>query len=598
MVEKYEDGDDFSPEELKKLDAEQEEAARWARQWTLARQPELASAGPPSISTFAQRVMCFDWHQPIDFTYRPWWPRIYDSEHLEVHLGSDGKYLRPKRGTFLLCARQVEKSTWMGTSALSLMALVNNLCVLYVSSALDNAREFADERVENPIRNSPGYQRYLVKGLSNARFGKRFATNSRIVIRAVKMDANRVRGIPADVANIDEIQHVNGDFIPDVLASTKNSELPGGPIYRLAGTPLTHDNITAVTWNESTTQNVWMTRCGSCNHWNPPHFEQIGRYGMICSKCGRAINPLTGQWVRGVSDPHRLDSPKISYEGFHLSQVMQPYTVFHDPEAFETRWRRLVEDINSATYTQEKIQNELIGIPWASGNRPITQEELEACCHPDTYFERVVPDLVRKDPDWPVFMGVDWGEGNPGGSFTVAHLGWMHAHGGGAIPRVAYAKRYEGLEAHPDFVKKDLVNLINTNKVATVFVDARHGWGMVDYLWDNVPDGRQRVILVDYADSLQTLGVYNKKEMRMSVNRTRWMSRVFQMIKARRIILPSWAQYRSPFGADILNIFADRSPKRRQMIYSHARTDDCFHSLSYFVLAAMLHYMGEDLMNS
>lgn len=315
---------------------------------------------------------------------------------------------------------------------------------------------------------------------------------------------------------------------------------------------------------------------------------------MICEKCSRAINPLEGQWVRGISDPQALASPRISMEGFHLSQVMQPYTVFHRPQLFEDRWRTLINDIHSPMWSEAKIQNEIIGLPWDSGSKPVTMEEIEACCAEGLFLQRLLPAEIRNQPNWPVFAGVDWGEGNPGGSYSVVHLGWLNGKTAlSGKPMVGYAKRYEGPEAATDYIKKDLVDLFERNKVALAFVDARHGWGMMDYLWEKIPNGRNRIILVDYSDSIKTLGTVSVAEMRMTINRTRWMSRVFSMIKQGRIILPNWKQYQTPFGRDILNIFADRSPKRNQMVYKHSSTDDCFHSLSYLILAIMYYYGGE-----
>lgn len=574
---------EVSSEFIAELERQQEEAAKIARAREHAPPDALRSEVDVDLSLFVESSMCWAERRPIDFTYRPWLPRIYDSEHI---VGSDQE--RPRRRTLIKSARQCEKSTSLGNKMLGLSLLIPNVTALYVSSATMNAYEFADHRIDNTLRISPVLARMTDDSLLNNKFTKRFQNNSRIIIRAVHKDANRVRGIPGDVVDVDEIQDIDPDFLPVIEACTKNSYLPYGPILLASGTPLSYDNWIEQAWSKNSTQNVWLTRCSSCRHWNPPHPEQVGRWGMICSKCGSALDPLrNGQWVR-----MRTETEDVKWEGYHLSQVLMAYTRVFSTEMFESKWDEFYKDVHDPTSTEAQVKNELFGLSHDSGKKPITREQLIACCEPGLRMTRIAPEIIRMTPDWPVFAGIDWGEGTGEGGYTVVTLGYMNDD----VMEVFFTKRYTGPEAEPGFVKKDLVELLESNKVDLCVCDAGYGWGMIDYLWDHMRSGRRRVLPMRYAGNQSQIIALDDQAGQFKANRTRWMARVFSLLlKGRnKVRLPRWTEY-EPFGEDILNIFADRSPALKMMTYNHNGPDDSFHSLLYCLTGMLYHYtMLED----
>lgn len=544
---------------------------------------------PMPLSEFSQRAICYDVGARISFAYRPWLKRIYDIEHTQIRT-KDGELKPPRRKILMKCARQTEKSTQLGNKSLSLCALIPNFTMLYVSSGMLNTLEFGDERIDNPIRISPVLQRMLrqQKGMVDNKLTKRFANNSRVVLRAAGLNAKRVRGIPADGIAIDEIQDFLPELIPVITATSNNSDIDWGPLLYLSGTPLSFDNYIERVFSRDSTQGMWLTKCTRCNHWNEPGPQQVSKDGMCCSKCGKLLNPLLGRWVQMRS------SDDVSFEGFWLSRVMMPYTKIAKPEIFELKWRNFYEDVTNPNTSEAQIMNEHFGLSYDSGKKPITRDQLIAACDQSLSMHRYLPPRVVNDPDWPVFAGIDWGEGSEGGAYTVIHLGYMAEVEGRVSFEVFYAKRYEGPEAEPEFVKDDIAELLTANNVQLAFADTGHGWGMIDSVRERIEDGLNRVIGVSYSGTMSGVLHWDDKSNELRVHRTRWMSKIFNLLKRGEIRLPRWSEYSEPFGDDIQNISVDKSPKLRQMVYTHVGTDDSFHSLLLSKTAAMFYYQELD----
>lgn len=537
--------------------------------------------GAVPVSVFTQKNICYDMGEYVDYSRRPWMHRIMDSEYTRSRRGIRGNWEAP-RWTLLRSSRQIEKSSSMSFKLLSTSMLIPNITCLYVSSAGANTKEFADERVDNTIRISPRLHRFKSRGLSDTMALKRFANNSRIVLRSVYRDnASRVRGVPADVISIDEIQDVFPETFPVIFAAAKNSMLEYGSIRLLSGTPLTTDNYIDRVWKKESTQNLWLTKCEACGHWNPPGYEQIGRYGMICEKCGWGLNPLLGQWVRTGPE-------NAPYEGYHFSQVAMPYTAIDNTELFNRKWDELYNEVHSPNAIEAKVRNEILGESWDSGRKPITEGQLLSLCRPWLKMTDLPREDVLKDIHWPVFMGVDWGSGQDGTAYTVVTL--LYCDGSDFKPVVFYMHRFEGPEANPAYIKRRLAQLIQQCGVTLCFVDNGFGWDIIPELRNMITDGIRRIIPVHYTISQHESIVYSEKAHRFNVHRTRWMAKIFNIMIRGNIDLPCEQEFRYPFGQDILNIYKEETPTMRMATYGHTDTDDSFHSLLYALTAKMYYY--------
>lgn len=537
--------------------------------------------GSIPVSVFTQQNICFDMDCYVDYSRRPWMHRIMDSEYTQSRRNHRGDWEAP-RWTLLRSSRQIEKSSSMSFKLLSTAMLIPNITCLYVSSAGANTKEFADERVDNTIRISPRLHRFKSKYLADTMALKRFINNSRIVLRSVFRDnASRVRGIPADVISVDEIQDVFPETLPVIFAAAKASTLEYGSIRLISGTPLTTDNYIDRVWKKESTQNLWLTKCERCNHWNPPGYEQIGRYGMICEKCGWGLNPLLGQWVR-------TGPAQAPYEGYHFSQVAMPYTVIDNQQLFNRKWDDLYNEVHSPNAIEGKVRNEILGESWDEGRKPITEAQLVSLCRPWLKMTDLPREDVLKDIHWPVFMGIDWGSGQEGAAYTVVTM--LYCDGSNFRPVVFYQHRFEGAEAHPSYIKRRIAQLINQCGVTLCFVDNGFGWEIIPELRNMISNGMKRIIPVHYTISQHESIVYSQKAHRFNVHRTRWMAKIFNILIRGEIDLPREEEFRYPFGQDILNIYREESPTARMSTYGHTDTDDTFHSLLYALTAKMYYY--------
>jgi intein/homing endonuclease len=476
-------------------------------------------------------------------------------------------------------------STSLGNKIIGYASLIPNMTCLYVTSADLNLAEFSDERIDNVIRLSPYLKPYIgnLKAFNTylKRFGK---NNSKVVLRSANLTADRSRGIAADLVSFDEIQDLAMGNIDVIRATTNNSPLEYGPMTLMSGTPKTFDNPIERIWSKNSTQNKWLMRCGHCRHENPPHPEQIGPRGLICAKCGYPLNPFEGRWVRhGSAD--------AAYEGYHLSRALMAYTWIGNPDMFTTKWNDLLRDINDPNSTEGSVKNEIFGLSHDDGAKPITERQVRALSHDGLTMSRIMPDTVRNDPHYPKFMGIDWAEGNSG-AYTVVTLGFMNDD----KFQVTYMHRYMGREAASDYVKRDLLELFHDNNIHVAFCDAGGAWGMIDYLWDNIDDGRKRVLPVQYAPSQSMPIAFDTKSMKITIHRTRWMAKLFNLMKRRKFIFPRWEEFGgtpSPnggFSQDILTIFSEFTPRTGKKTYNHTEADDAFHSLLYANLAKMWVY--------
>jgi hypothetical protein len=275
-----------------------------------------------------------------------------------------------------------------------------------------------------------------------------------------------------------------------------------------------------------------------------------------------------------------------------------PYTAINHPDRFKEKWLKFYQDVNDPTVDEASVMNEIFGVSWDSGKKPLSRDDLMRVCHPGIRnMQRVGPSRVIHDPGWPTFMGIDWGEGTGEGAYTVVSMGYVnYIPEQGEVLNVFYIRRYMGLEADPKYLWEDISTLMEDNNIDIAFCDAGFGWGMIDGIRDRIRDGLKRLVPIRYTNQ-SAIMAYDGDAHCFTCNRTRWMSKVFNLYKRRKFLLPSWEimdgapRHDGGFAQDILTIFADRSPKLRQMQYNHTDPDDTFHCLLYLMTAKMWHYM-------
>ena len=322
---------------------------------------------------------------------------------------SQRSYLRlpydtPTKRILFKCGRQVEKSTTLGNKCLSYCCVNANFNVLYVSPTNLQTKTFSQDRLKEPVETSDRLKAWTTSKLSDNVFLKKFVNRSQITLRYAYHNADRVRGIPADMILIDEVQDIITDNIPVIEECASHSNFK---IFIYAGTPKSLDNPLEKYWSEQSTQNEWVVPCErhgvpgdpSTWHWNVLGEENIGDKGIICGKCGQPINSChpNAQWASMCPNiGKRLKSP---FESYRIPQLMVPWLEWGDILDKQKRSSRA------------GFHNEVLGLSYDSGTRPLTRQDIIDNCIPG--FTMSPDSMAQVNADLgeasPVFAGIDWG---------------------------------------------------------------------------------------------------------------------------------------------------------------------------------------------
>lgn len=486
-------------------------------------------------------------------------------------------YNTPAQRLLLQCGRQVEKSTSLGNIILTYSMLRENFRSLFVSPAQQQTETFSRDRIATPIELSP-----ILKPMAG--FGratkdnvlyKKFSTGSDITLRYAFLHADRIRGVSADLLCLDEIQDIITDIIPVIEEAISHSDYK---IYRYSGTPKSTDNTIAFYWEKFSTQNEWVIPCDSCGtskrrHWNVISERSIGLNSLICDKCGKQIFPdhPDAQWASMNPNP----MTPLPFEGY---RIPQPIAAWID-------WASVVDKRNR--YTKQKFYNEVLGLGYDSGDRPLTLTDVEKCCTGPAM------DPKAKIPfsDTPVFFGIDWGTGE--NSYTVLTVS---AYLGGKF-RVIHMHRFEAEETDPDVQIEIIKDYVRHFKPTLIGVDYGGGFDRNKRLVKLY--GRRRIVEYQYVPTNKKIR-FDKHLNRFMVNRTEVMMDVFEAIKSEKRVFefPPFEQFKTPFAMDMVSNFSEYNESRHMTVLNKqpGLTDDALHSLIYCFLASMVVHPRPDIL--
>lgn len=358
----------------------------------LRRKMSLINVTPSQFTEFAVQVPNKKSQKTIPFSF------------------SDRRYLRlpydtPAKRVLLKCGRQVEKSTLLGNRCLAYCCIINNFSVLYVSPTNLQTKRFSADRLKEPIVLSPLLGAWTTSKLNDSVFEKQFVNHSKITLRYAFLNADRVRGVSADLILLDEVQDIITDNIPVIEAAASHSQYK---IFLYSGTPKSTDNAIEQYWTEQSTQNEWVVPCdrhgpvggGAGRYWNILGEANIGPEGLICDKCGGTIQSMhpDSQWASmNASVKDKLSQP---FDGYRIPQLMVPWV----------DWKVDILD-KQKTNSRDRFFNEVLGMSYDSGTRPLTPQDVIDCCIPGLMMdESTLRDIRSKvGASTPVFCGIDWG---------------------------------------------------------------------------------------------------------------------------------------------------------------------------------------------
>lgn len=475
-------------------------------------------------------------------------------------------------------------STMLGNRALAYSCLVPGFRTLYVSPTSTQTKTFSSDRINDPIQTSEVLRAFTTKMLSANVFEKRFVNYSVITLRNAFLNADRTRGIPAWLLELDEFQDLLSDNIPVIEQCTSHAP-EHWKQFCYAGTPKSLDNNIEfyragyVNGQAMSTQGEWVVPCDSCGSkagagrfWNILGERNIGKKGLICEKCGELINPQhpEAQWANMVSDG--------VFESYRIPQLMVPWK----------KWEEILIDYQK--YPRDKFYNEVLGISFDSGTRPLTMAQVRECCDPEYTMH---PDfLARFKPgatDNPVFAGIDWGTGEK--SYTVLTLGTYV----GGVFRIIYAHRFTGQELDPPVQIAMIKKILHEFNAHIIGADYGGGFHPNDALMREF--GPRKLVTFQYMGRVKRKVGYEPKLRRYQVFRTPVMSDIFNAIKRKQIRFPRWEEFQEPYASDMCNIFSEYNKTMNMLQYNHRpdRPDDTFHSVLYCFLASMIKFPRPDI---
>ncbi len=315
-----------------------------------------------------------------------------------------------------MTGRQVGKTQSQAAEGILKTSSISNITTLYVNPLYEQTSRFSTMYVAPLVENSP-IKKLLIGSRSRQNvLHRQFLNNSHMIFSYAGLSAERVRGIPADLLNMDEVDNIMPDHMPVIESTLRASKWR---IIRRTGTPTTQDRNLAQCW-EASSQAEWFIPCMRCTTggyptWNIPssqhHLEaMLGPMrddisekspAVICYKCGKPIFPRLGRWR------HRHPDKRWTHAGYHIPQIIMPMH-YADP----TAWRELL--IFRNTWAPFRFYNEILGEPYDLSAKLVTQTQLKAAGKlgpNDPHKAKAARKKYRG-----VVLAIDWGGG--GGTET------------------------------------------------------------------------------------------------------------------------------------------------------------------------------------
>jgi hypothetical protein len=364
-------------------------------------------------------------------TYEPFLPMLFTIKGKPYTL-KDHFVFSPQFNCHLPAAevwktgRQVGKTQSASASGVTLANIVPYRTFLYICPLYEQIRRLSGNYVRPLIDQSPVKRLWTGTTTDNSVLQRSFKNNSKMLFSFALLDADRIRGVAADMVVVDEIQDMDSAHLPIIRETMAASDWK---IQRYTGTAKTLDNTIEGLWGRSSMAE-WFVPCWSCGKMNIPSLEydlekMIGPLrddispdnpATICARCGRPVNPRFGRWV------HREEAVRWDFAGRHVPQVVLPmhYGSYR-------AWSDLLGKQRGAANTAPHVFiNEVLGESSAAGNQLITLADVRRAATLPWDNRPDDPDATFWDwlEDYPFrVLSVDWGGGGEARRRTVGKHG-------------------------------------------------------------------------------------------------------------------------------------------------------------------------------
>lgn len=476
---------------------------------------------------------------------------------------------------------------------------------LYTAPSQTQAKRFSTGYID-AFRESKYINKYYVdqKDPGNV-MEKVYKNKSRIYVSYAQTDndADRVRGLTADLWCADEAQDIQLSSVP-VIKEILNTSQWGYQLF--AGTSKSTANTLEQLFLQ-TNQMEFVKKCGHCGKWViPDNFEICMRMVenpkyMQCPYCTKEFSFVGGQWVAAV--PARSSGPGAKY-GMHLPQLIFGANTFTGSRQWADLYDKVDQSRNGVLYTPDKVANEIFGLATDLGATSLSLGEAQACCFPE------MPDYPR--PDWSnmpdvakpllqgiqrTVLGVDWSvSGSEGSNTVVSVLGIDYT--GRLI--LVYAKKLLG--SHILTQVDEVLEIARAYNCAMIGSD--RGVGVLQGELMQQRYGAERVVMCQYVSASRRLK-WDAQGNFLAADRTGAMDDVMHKMRlgSSRFMTPRWEATEGMWN-DALSIYEEETVVGKRVYRKQPSIpDDWFHSVVFANLAYKYlsgehrhldHYEGND----
>jgi len=447
---------------------------------------------------------------------------------------------------------------------------------LYIAPSQTQTKRFSSGYLDI-FRDSKLISKYFIdpKDVGNI-FEKSYINKSKVYLSYAQTgaDADRVRGLTADLMCIDEVQDVSMDIIPVIAEILNTSEFA----YQMfAGTAKSTANTLEQLW-QRTNMSEWVKKCNHCSKWVVPDNFDIcmemctNPHELTCPYCKKSFNFEGGMWAAANPGERRV--------GLHLPQMI--FGANCTKKKWPRLYRKIQDSLTGGLYTPTTVANEIFGLSTDLGATSLSMGEAQACTDPrwctwPNPSGDNIPDHLKSKINniHTVVLGVDWSVSGSDGSFTVVSVVGVDHNGGMTL---LYTKK---LIAGKILDQVDEVCEIARNwNVRIVASDRGVGVLQAEIMQQRL--GPDKVIMCQYVSSNARLS-WNTQGGFLSADRTRAMDNVMMKMRLgpERFLTPAWNLTEGYWG-DALAIYEEESRTgKRLYIKDPSIPDDWFHSVVF-----------------
>lgn len=470
----------------------------------------------------------------------------------------------------LKCGRQIGKSVSLSGALVSNSASTNYFNSLYIAPLSQQTSRFSTGYLDT-FMESPILQKYYRDTQSRKNvFQKSFKNKSTIYLgyAETEADADRIRGVNADLLCVDEIQDVSLDALPVLYETLSASDYA---YKRLTGTAKTENNTLEIKWRNSN-QCEWVMKCQGCSrHIAAYDYDTCmkilkGKHGPACPYCNHVIDVTRGMWV--AFNPEVTRSVGLHIPQFIIGARTKP-----------KKWKELQDKLDM--YNPQKLANEVFGLAAGMGGKILTQREAMACCNVDRH---------EFDEEWPVdnrgiiqvSVGVDWSVTSATKSYTVITV--LGSDMNGKI-YLLYTERLNGVDILDQV--RYVMRIATRYRAQTIASD--RGVGVLQCQIMQNEYGRDRVHPINYVASKSALR-WDALGQYFAADRTMCIDSVIMKMKQGRdsFETPSW-DMTGAYWRDALSIHEEETRAGRRIYCKNPDLpDDWLHSVVFANIGLMI----------